>query len=71
MSFDGPLPHISDADLVANPRGLAYAAFGKPEGIALLLGCDLGTAQRVKDQARARFEALQVRIAQARRGRPS
>lgn len=63
----GPLPDVSRADMVANPLGLAYAAFGKPEGIALLLGCDLPTAERVKAQSLARYLGLMAEVAQAKR----
>lgn len=64
---DGPLPAISTRDLVENPLGLAYAAFGKIEGIKLLLGCDDERARAVQAQALGRFHAVMMEAARAKR----
>ncbi len=70
---DGPLPPISTADLVENPLGLALAAFGSPEAVKLLLGCDDRTAEAVRLQALDRWCGLMADVAATKRraGLPS
>lgn len=63
----GPLPDLSEHDLVQNPRGLAFAAFGSIAGIKLLLGCDDATAEMVQAQSLSRWHGIMARAAQAKR----